>query len=212
MSTASLPCQLQSALEQLYRIEGPVDVTDFRVDRRVLSHALGKSADGCRETLLVQNADEETLVALFLCNDVERRAQHFLQLPSDQGLDAFCVALEGVSHFLYFTFCGACQDRPVSRVELELQAEIDKFLVLRALFGMSGRILKSRLYEDFVLREDMQPTEQARYRFANRHGRRYAGWLDHQFRTGRGSEALADARVLYRRPLEAKLSFIARPY
>ena len=212
MSAGALACSLQGALEHLYRIEGAADVADFRVDRDVLTAALGPSADGCRETLLVRADEDETLVALFLCDDVERRAQHFLQLPCDQGLDAFCVALEGVSHFVYFTYCGARQERSVSRVELELQAEIDKFLVLRAVFGLSGRHLRSRLYEEFDLQADLGPTERARYRFANRHGRRYAGWLDCQFEMGRGTEALADARMMYRRPLSDKLAYIARPF
>ncbi|MEM7676965.1 MAG: hypothetical protein AAF449_13255, partial [Myxococcota bacterium] len=202
----------QGALENLYRIEGAADVADFRIDRQALGMALGASADACRETLLVQQDAEETLIGLFLCDDVEAVAARFARWPHDEGLDAFCVAVEGVSHFVYFTYCGARQDRAVSRVELELQAEIDKFLVLRAVLGLSGSALRSRLYDDFVWGEGLSRAERARYRFANRHGRRYARWLDREFSAGRGSLALADARVLYRRPLEDKLSFIARPH
>ncbi|MEL7369725.1 MAG: hypothetical protein AAFN74_12485, partial [Myxococcota bacterium] len=98
------------------------------------------------------------------------------------------------------------------RMELELQAEIDKFLMLRAVLGLSGSALRRRLYDDFVWGDGLSRADQARYRFANRHGRRYARWLDREFSVGRGSAALADARVLYRRPLEDKLSFIARPH
>ena len=203
---------LQVALEDLYRIDGAGDVADFRVDREALDAVLGPKARGCRETLLVHEHGDETLVALFLCDDVEQRAQRFLHLPSVCGLDAFCVAVEGVSHFVYFTYCGARQERAVSMVELELQAEIDKFLLLRAVLGLSGAPLRAQLYEHFELESALSPTDRARYRFANRHGRRYARWLDDQFSRGRGAEALADARLLYRRPLEDKLSFIARPH
>ena len=203
--------QLQSTLEHLYRIDGAADVADFRLDRDSLTEVLGPAAESLRESLLVQQSDEETLVALFLCEDVEERAQRFLRLPCARGLDAFCVAIEGVSHFVYFTYCGARQDRSVSRVELELQAEIDKYLLLRAALGLSGPPLLAQLYEHFVLDDEMADSDRARYRFANRHGRRYARWLDGEFSKGRGAEALADARRLYRRPLEDKLSFIARP-
>lgn len=204
-----LPDLLQNTLEHLYRIDGAADVADFRLDRDSLTEVMGPSAQDLRETLLVQEDDDQTWVALFLCEDVERRAQDFLQIQCPRGLDAFCVAVEGVSHFVYFTYCGARQERAVSRVELELQAEIDKFVLLRAALGMSGPRLRSTLYENFALDEGLADTERARYRFANRHGRRYARWLDEQFSRGRGAEALADARKLYRRPLEDKLSFIA---
>ena len=209
----ALAPRLQTTLEHLYRIEGVADVVDYRVDRAMASLLLGTSAvDALRESLLVHQAGDETEIALFLCDDVEAEAHRFVCLPSVGGLDAFCVALEGVSHFVYFTFCGGRQDRSVSRVELELQAEIDKFLVLRALLGVPGDELLSRLFERFTFDDDLSDDDRGRYRFANRHGRRYARWLDRQFSTGRGAEALDDARRLYRRPLEDKLSFIARPH
>ena len=45
------------------------------------------------------------------------------------GNVADCLtALEGVSHFLYLVW-NASHDRPVSLLELEMQAEVDKFIV-----------------------------------------------------------------------------------
>ncbi len=207
----ALPTCLQRALENLYRIDGLADVTDFRVSREVLRSALGSDASDHRESLLVQESGNETYVALFLCEEVEQQALRFLQVRCPRGLDAFCVALEGVSHFVYLTYAGARQERPVSQVELELQAEIDKFLVLRAVLGLCGTTLRDRLFGGFELRPGISTVDRARYRFANRYGRRYAKWLDQRFSSGRGSEALADARITYRRPLEHKLSRIARP-
>ena len=43
-------------------------------------------------------------------------------------LQDFLLAVEGVSHFVYLVH-RARQERPVSAVELELQAEVDKYLV-----------------------------------------------------------------------------------
>ena len=127
-----------------------------------------------------------------------------------QHLDAVCVTTEGVSHFVYFVFAGARQHRPVSQVELELQAEIDKFLVLRVLCGLRGEGLLAQLYTHFELPEDHTPEQVERYRFANQAAQRYARWLDRVIEQGGTPEALEDARRLYRMPLAAKLERIER--
>ena len=44
-------------------------------------------------------------------------------------MECFCLALEGVSHFLYLIW-NASFDRSVTLLEMELQAEIDKFVML----------------------------------------------------------------------------------
>ena len=45
----------------------------------------------------------------------------------DRNFSDFCLAVEGVSHFVYVALAAARQ-RPVSQLELELQAEVDKFV------------------------------------------------------------------------------------
>ena len=42
-------------------------------------------------------------------------------------MEDYWTALEGVSHFVYFAW-NAGYDKPVSILELEMQAEIDKYI------------------------------------------------------------------------------------
>jgi hypothetical protein len=205
--------ELQSTIETLYRIDGSLSVADYRIDGRTLEVLLGKDPKEHREMLVVHHDGEYTNLSLYISDEVLIRARTFLDRrpgPEETGdLDAFCAATEGVSHFVYFTFCGEQLDRPVSQIELELQAEIDKFLVVR-LFAPVGADLIPRLFEQIRLLDRLTLPEQERYVVANRAGRRYARWLDREIAHGRAAMALEDARMLYRKPLAAKLDHIAR--
>lgn len=210
---ATLYARLQHAIENLYRIEGPARVDDFRIDEDQLEDVLGpdhRVSD--REMLLVQQDGEHTDVALFVANDVGESAEQFLSALGPEArtklIDAFCVALEGVSHFVYFTYCGAALERPVSKIELELQAELDKFLFLRLWFPVPA--LMHRLFERFALHDTVPAQDRERYHVANARARRYARWIDRRFAKGQVNEALADARALYRKPLSQKLDHISR--
>lgn len=125
-------------------------------------------------------------------------------------MDAVCVAAEGISHFVYFIFCGEMQARAVSQVELELQAEIDKFLLLRVVCGLGGPALREALFDRFELGPHLSEVQRDRYLVANRAARRYARWIDHVLTRGQAPRALRDARDLYRMPFAAKLEHIAR--
>lgn len=201
-------------LEGVYRIDGPLDVGDFRIARTELAEILELRPEA-RESLVVHQSEEATHLALFICDDVMAGAGNFLKdvVNSEKGLhlnlDAMCVATEGVSHFVYFTFCGERQDRAVSQVELELQAEIDKYLVLRTVCGIGGDALIEALFDQFELDSGLSAEERERYQLANRLARRYARWLDKRLRE-EAPRALSDARDLYRKPLTAKLEHIER--
>ena len=92
------------------------------------------------EALLVCEDGETLHVGLFLDESV------LAQLVRGQGepwslerLRGFCHAAEGVSHFLYLAH-RAEQHRPVSLLELEAQAEVDKYLcVLLQLWAVGRR-------------------------------------------------------------------------
>ncbi len=201
-------------LEGVYRLDAPLDVGDFRIARSELAEILELRPEA-RESLVVHQSEEATHLALFICDEVMVRAGTFLRSIANSGqelnlnLDAMCVATEGVSHFVYFTFCGERQDRAVSQVELELQAEIDKYLVLRTVCGIGGEALIEALFDRFELDSGLSLEEQERYQLANRLARRYARWLDRRLHE-EAPRALNDARDLYRKPLAAKLEHIER--
>ena len=211
---AQLFRELQRSIESLYRLETIEEVGLFCLAREHLEHFLGQTAGPTRECILVKESDEFTDVGLYVADEVRQRAEQFLAVrvsgPSSalDHIDQFCVALEGVSHFVYLTFCGAAQERPVSRIELELQAELDKFLFLRLTYPHPE--LVDRLFVQVRIDPTLDKLEVERYELANERARRYARWLDRQIERGRAASALEDARRLYRKPLSQKLEHINR--
>jgi hypothetical protein len=205
---------LQRSIESLYRLENLEDVGQFCLAREHLEFFLGQAAERTREVLLVKEAGEFTDVGLYVAEEVRQRAEQFLEVhisgPSGalEHIDQFCVALEGVSHFVYLTFCGNAQERPVSRIELELQAELDKFLFLRLTYPHPE--LVERLFVQVHIDPTLDGLEVERYELANQRALRYAKWLDRQIDRGRAASALEDARRLYRKPLSEKLEHINR--
>src|SRR5690606_20783749 len=123
------------------------------------------------------------------------------------------LAVEGVSHFIY-TVCCARAERPISQLELELQAEVDKYvtcLLTAAPEAELSAVLRRRLFADAAYEPDLDDEEQDRYRVANDNAHRYATWLEDTFVSRRRiPEMLAELRRFYRQGLAAKLSMIAR--
>lgn len=130
------------------------------------------------------------------------------------GLDAYCRLAEGVSHFLYLARAAALERR-LSLLELEAQAEVDKFasLVLHGwpeLEGSGARALHARLFRDVSYRAGLDPAERFRYLEANRLAALFtARLLAHV--VGRRLDRLLEAlRYAYRLGAEAKLQHLAR--
>lgn len=199
--------RLQRGLERLYRIEAQVEVEDFLVDAEVIE-AMGMQRQ-TREQLLLSPAGD---VGLFVCQSVLDRLSE--SDPGD-GLDDanladFLLALEGVSHFVYLAWRAAA-DQPVSALELEVQAEVDKFVTCALELGLDAdtcRALHRRLFHDFEYESDLSGDERSRYAAANRAAAGYTNHLDREYlQTGRVTEMLAELRRFYRRSPADKLSW-----
>ena len=122
--------RLQELIGGIYDVRVAHDVYDFLVtDRaRLPPAARGGAAD--EELLVAQSADgSEVALSLYLDPQLLQRLAQADPLQSlHSGNVADCLtALEGVSHFLYLTW-NAGHDKPVSLLELEMQAEVDKFI------------------------------------------------------------------------------------
>jgi hypothetical protein len=201
--------RLQRGLERMYRIETEVSVDDFVIGaeaRRELGVARAP-----REQLLVAEEAGEVSVGLF----VDERALSNLERhdPSrrldDRNLGDFLLAVEGVSHFVYLTW-RAQNDHRVTALELELQAEVDKYVTC-LLCGHIDRSaeLRRRLFEQFSFEPDLDEEERARYRTANSNAQRYSASLERRYvQPGRIADMLGELRRFYRLPLAGKLDHI----
>ena len=205
----SILTRLQLGLEALYRVDTRLDVEAFVIDERQRQESGGARAP--REQLLVSESGDELSMALFVdAKAIETLERH----DPASGLHAanfadFCIALEGVSHFVYLALCAA-GERRVSALELELQAEVDKFACC-VLLDPDAEDLRRRLFRDVSFAADLEPHERERYRTANDEADRYAGALERQFVAhDRLGDMLAELRKFYRLSLREKLSHIAR--
>ena len=205
--------RLQRGLEEMYRVTTGVAVEDYVIDSE-LREAFAPTRKS-REQLLVAETATEASIALFI--DPAALANLDTHDPSrslgDHNLGDFLLAVEGVSHFIYAVIA-ARSDRKVTQLELELQAEVDKYItcVLVTDAGQSlSSTLRRRLFSEFEYEPDLDHDEQARYRAANDNALKYTGYLEQQYVTRRRiPEMLAELRQFYRLGLAAKLSSIAR--
>jgi len=140
---------IQRRLERYYALESTPDVTDF----------VEPADEGERETLLVRESDATIELALVVPT----------QAPRAGANDVWLQLLEGVSHFV-FVAERVRTGLPTTQLELELQAEVDKFVLLGLEPGFdreSARRLHAHLFEGgrFI---DPEGTEAGkRYRLAN---------------------------------------------
>lgn len=190
MSGRSLAATVQGALERVYHLDRVADVTDFVDD----------AAAGEREALLLREADDGAL---------EVR----LRLPALEGdeadLDALCQVIEGVSHFVYVVE-RARVNREATQLELELQAEVDKWVVLasalRAFDVARSAALRARLYEQVAFAHDEASELGERYRVANDAAHRFVRRLERDYvGHARYGEMRAELRRFFHVGQEEKL-------
>jgi hypothetical protein len=205
----SVLARIQLGIEALYRVETRLSIDAFVIDEETRGATAPERAP--REQLLVREMEGELGLALFV--DAAAIATLERHDPSrglsDRNFSDFCLAVEGVSHFVYVAFCAAA-DRSVSPLELELQAEVDKYACC-TLIAAGQLNLRRRLYGDVSFADDLDDGERARYRTANSQANRYASTLEHRFvAAARTPAMLAELRDFYRMDLPRKLGHIAR--
>ena len=120
--------ELQVLLQRIYDVPLAHDVAHFLLTDRS-SLPAGAGAHLSDEQLLVAEEGGEMTLGLFLEPKVLERlaAANPIDALNGGNLADYWTALEGVSHFVYLAW-NAGHDRPVGLMELELQAEVDKYV------------------------------------------------------------------------------------
>ena len=142
---------MQRSLERFYWLEQGPDVTEFV-----------RTTEGpSRESLVVHTADDGVELALYLPDE---------SAGPNGARDAYAQLIEGVSHFVYVAE-RARIDLPATALELELQAEVDKFVLLAfdegELDRSRARAVHRTLYENVVFLHGADSEPGRRYRLAN---------------------------------------------
>jgi hypothetical protein len=207
--------RLQRHLNDIYQVSAEHDIRDFLVTDARLASCLsrGTMLRDSNETLLMSQDEEGLALSLFLDGELLQRLEEAdpMSRLRTHLLDDLWQVLEGVSHFNCVVW-KASQDRNVSLLELELQAEIDKFVSTMLIAVGQGRSdllgrLHSWLFEEISFREDLDVEQRDRYRAANDYAARFC----HSLRTHLVRDAetvLPELRRFYRLPVSDKISHI----
>lgn len=170
---------LQQALEQFYELEQAPDISLF-----------ARSGDGdSRETLLLREQDGHLEIALVL---PELDDEALVPGPSD----AWLQLAEGVSHFVYVAE-RVRTELPATLLELELQAEVDKFVLLAFATrpALDPHSLHESLYENVRFLHPADSELGGRYRMANDLAARFVARL---VARADATSSLATLRRFYR--------------
>ncbi|MBK7578923.1 MAG: hypothetical protein IPI67_01845 [Myxococcales bacterium] len=174
--------RVQLELERVYGLERAPDVVDF----------VREGAHDSRETLVLRQTDGELEIALVLPPVADPRQ---LNAAHHGPTDAWLQLVEGVSHFVYVAERARTQ-LPATRLELELQAEVDKFVLLafvgEPLEPEHSSALHGHLYERVRYLHAADTEDGVRYRMANDLAARFVA------RLARNEKAPAVLRTLRR--------------
>ena len=206
-----LAVEVQRRLEALYDLLPEAPVTEYLIPHAEVAHLPG----GGSRTLVAQEGDEVSVrVVLDEATKKElERVDPRVRLDGS-NLGPFSTLTEEVSHFLYL-LSRARSDRPVTRLELELQAEVDKYLVALFFLGLQdeGAVsprLRGLLFDRYRLVEGLSAESAERYHEANRLARRYCRWLEARYlQRPRPGDLAREARRFWRLGQREKLETIA---
>jgi hypothetical protein len=211
VSVPGLLVDVQRRLESLYALPPEAPVTDFLLSAQ---DARAYPGGGSR-TLIAQDGDCVSLGVVLDPGVGERLAELDPRVQLDgRNLDSFCTAAEEVSHFVYLLFC-ARTSRTVTELELELQAEVDKYLCAVSLLslqndGAVSRELKEMLFRHYRIADTVSEERAERYRAASHLAYRYCQYLEAQFlKPSRLHDLARESRRFYRLGQREKLEKIS---
>lgn len=212
--------RMQSLLAGLYDAPVEHDAEDFLVTdparlREVVGEQSGPLSD---EQVFVVQEDGGVRIGLFIDQRVLDRLQKHdpLDALDERNLPDYCTALEGVSHFHYLIWSLA-RGRSVSLLELELQAEVDKYATALALLtqqrsGVFPGALHARMFNGVSFLPQLDDASRRRYEEANRHAARYCRALDQRYlhpRRQQPEKWLAELRRFFRCGHQEKIRQLA---
>jgi len=208
---------IQGQLSRLYDVDLQQDVRDYVLTDREMRAALMAGSPGrlADEQLIVVESDGGVHLALYLDSAVLERlvAADPREKLSGSNLADFWTVLEGVSHFHYLAW-NAAFDKPVTLLELEMQAEVDKYVSTRLLLqeqptSTLGAPLLQRLFDEPGFDPELDAEEMTRYQAASALAGRYCANLESRFPIAPFTpDLLRELRTFYRLPQTAKIARI----
>jgi hypothetical protein len=213
---------LQSALTEIYDLPATPAVHEFLLTERSHLHRYAEARSGDEQLIVAAEGDTVSLALFIDAAVLARLAERdpFATLDHENLADYLTVA-EGVSHFVYIAW-NAGHDKPVTLLELELQAEVDKYVLGAWLLREQGagrfprelhRVLFERARVDPVAAAGRIGLYHTASTYAARFCQRVASSLAASARSPRHGvtrELMAELRRFYRWGKARKLAHIER--
>ena len=206
---------LQKHLSDIYRVDAGFEITDFLITDPALARALayGTLVPDTDESVLLCQDEEGLALSVYLDRQMLERLDQDnpLETLHTRHLDDLCKVLEGISHFNYLVW-SAQQEKSVTLLELEMQAEVDKFVTtwLLALaqedYEFAGS-LHRWLFDEIRYNPNLRRDQLERYRAANGYASRFCHGLAKRMERDSDS-GLTELRHFYRLSQQAKISHI----
>jgi hypothetical protein len=211
---ATLLRSLHALLAEIYDLDVSYDIDRFLVTDAAVAAAFDVDGRPVDEKLLIAEGAGQAEVSLYLERSlVDRLEAH----DPNEHLDAanladFWTAFEGVSHFAYYAW-NAAIGKAVRLLEMELQAEVDKFIATRVLLERQGErpppSLHAWLFDLPRFDDRLTSPELMRYRDANHYAAKYCLKLTPELEQGRAHASLRrELRQFYRLTQSQKIQHI----
>jgi hypothetical protein len=217
MSHATL-ASLQDALADIYDLAETPDVRQFLMTDPAWLAQVTTARSSDEQLLLAQEGDTLNMTLFIDRAVLERLAKRDPQSAlTHENLADWLTAAEGVSHFVYVAW-NTGFDKPVTLLELELQAEVDKYvlgawLLARQNAGRFPRELHRALFQRAHVDARAAGDRAGMYHTASRYAARFCrrvGALLERTRRSATRESLAELRRFYRWGGARKLAHIER--
>ena len=205
--------ELHGYMANIYDADCGHRLQDFLITDRDLANRLGRKVlpASVEETVLIAEGEDGISLSVFLDQALLSRLDNSDPLKNLRAneLADLAVVLEGISHFNYLGWC-AGSDKAVTLLELELQAEVDKFITTALLAQEQEdysllRNLHKLLFDDIGFQPTLSRSQRERYEVANSYAARFCRKLLDRIPADPDNEQL---REFYRLTQPDKISYI----
>jgi hypothetical protein len=217
MKNFSTISYIQNILNNIYEISIPYNSEDFIIKKDSLKKLISGNSNiaADRNQIILMEAEDEIKVAIY----IKKRLLNNLKLTNpicnltDKNIEDLCVVTEELSHFLYLIW-NIQNSRTLSNLALELQAEIDKFIICLLLLESQFKheLIQPLVYKLFInisFNKKLNKEDKERYIIANNYAKKYCEFLiNHYFKTNKIAEAYEELRRFYRYDFPKRLEYI----
>lgn len=213
---------LQQQMQHIYQLPQDLSIEDFLIDQETLHTMKEKkcvipSIPQQKGYMLLFTEGNELHVGIYLHNHVIDNLRRYNPLLGlhEKNIYDFCIVTEEVSHFLYTTW-KAQHDIQMTKLEIELQAEVDKFILCTLYRAQhqdktDSRSLIELLFGDYHFEENLSEESKRRYHTANNLALHYCHFLDrHYINDNHIPQMIEEIRQFYRFSQTDKISHINR--